>query len=66
MYYENEESTGVKRIIEPTTEETSAEIIANYRVKKGLKYNIPSMLDLKHGYLTDKEKKILQFWMSLQ
>ena len=66
MYYENEESTGVKRIIEPTTEETSAEIIANYRVKKGLKHNIPSMLDLKHGYLTDKEKKILQFWMSLQ
>ena len=48
----------MNRIDEPAIEESPAEIIANDRLKKGLKYEIPSILDLKHGYLTDEEKKI--------
>ena len=37
LYHANEENTGVERIVEPMTEESPAEIIANDRVKKGLK-----------------------------
>ena len=47
----------MNRIDEPTTEESPEEIIVNDRVKKGLKYEIPSILDLKHGYLIDEEKE---------
>ncbi len=59
-YHANEDNTGVNRIDEPATEESPAEIIANDRVKKGLKYDIPSILDLKHGHLTDEEKEFFR------
>ena len=55
LYHASEKNTGFERIVEPTTEESSAEIIANDRVEKGLEYNVPSILNLKHAYLTDKE-----------
>lgn len=55
-YHANEDNTGVNRIDEPTSEESPAKIIANDRVRNGLKCKIPSILELKHGYLTDEEK----------
>ena len=65
-YHANEENTGVNRIDEPASDESPAEIIANDRVKQGLKYKIPSILELKHGYLTDEEKDFFREELNIE
>ena len=62
-YYANEYHTGGEIIVEPTMEESAAEIIVNERTQKGLKYELLSILDLPSGYLTVEEKEY--FWETL-
>ena len=49
----NEEKTGVVRAVEFENEDTK-EKIANERIRKGLRYKVPSILDLKSGILNDE------------
>ena len=51
-FYANEDRKGIIRIIELENEETLADMIANDRIKRGLKYNVQSILSLREGELT--------------
>ena len=51
-FYANEDRTGIIRIIELENEETPADMIANDRIRRGIKYNVPSILSLREGELT--------------
>ena len=45
----NEDNTGALRVTEFENEDTQAKIKSNERIKKGLKYEAPSILELKLG-----------------
>ena len=54
-FYPNQDKTGVIRVEELENERTTAEQIANERIKKGLKHKVPSILKLNSGELIDEE-----------
>ena len=51
----NEDNTGIVRVKKFNNEDTQAQKIANERIKKGITYNVPSILELKTGKLTDEQ-----------
>ena len=54
-FYPNRERTGVVKVVEFENETTPAEQIANERIRKGLKYKIPSITELNRDKLTDRQ-----------
>ena len=54
-FYPNRDKTGIVRVVELENETKPAEQIANSRIRKGLKYKVPSILELKTGKLTDEQ-----------
>ena len=59
-FYPNRDKTGVVRVVELENETTPAEQIANIRIRKGLKYKIPSISQVKTGKLTDEQIEFLR------
>ena len=59
-FYANEDRTGVLRITELENEETPDDQIENARIRRGLKYKVPSILCLQVGDLTEKQKEYFQ------
>ena len=59
-FYPNREKTGIVRVVELENETTPAEQIANIRIRKGLKYKIPSISQVKTGKFTDEQIKFLR------
>ena len=49
----NEDNIGVVGVTKFNNEDTQAQNIANERIKKGIIYNVPYILELKTGKLTD-------------
>ena len=78
-FYANEDRTGIIRITELENELSPADVIANERIRRGLKYKVPSIMSLQEGDLTDEQKEfflenmddekmddeILEFWQSI-
>ena len=73
----NADNTGVDKIEEPVDDASAAEIVANERIKTGLKYEIPNIEDLRGVRMTKAEKEffreylddekvtdeVLEFWL---
>ena len=56
-FYANEDRTGIIRITELENELSPADVIANERIRRGLKYKVPSIMSLQEGDLTDEQKE---------
>ena len=54
-FYPNQDKTGVVRVLEIENETIPAHQIANERIRKGLRYKVPSILNLKKGTLSDEQ-----------
>ena len=59
-FYPNQDKTGVVRVEELENWRTTAEQIANERIKKGLKHKVPSILKLYSGEHSDEKIEFLQ------
>ena len=59
-FYANEDRKGIIRIIELENEETPVDMIANKRIRRVLKYKVPSILSLREVELTEEQKELFQ------
>ena len=76
-FHANADNTGVDKIEEPVDDASAAEVVANERIKTGLKYEIPNIEDLRGVRMTNAEKEffreylddekltddVLEFWL---
>ena len=62
-FHANEDNTGVKKVVEPLEDTSAAEMVANDRIKKGLKYNVPNILQLKHAKMSKEEKDFFKAYL---
>ena len=65
-FHANEDNTGVKKIVEPLEDTSAAEMVANERIKKGLKYNVPKILQLKHAKISEEEKQFFKAYLDVE
>ena len=54
-FYPNQDKTGVVRVLEFENEIIPAHQIANERIRKGLRYKVPSILKLNKEILSDEQ-----------
>ena len=59
-FHVNAENTGVDKIVEPVESTSAAEMVANDRISKGLKYDIPKLCDFAHVKLKTSEIEFLR------
>ena len=76
-FHANADNTGVDKIEEPVDDASAAEVVANERIKSGLKYEVPNIEDLRGVRMTNAEKEffreylddekvtdeVLEFWL---
>ena len=41
-------------------------MVANERIKKGLKYNVPKILQLKHAKISEEEKQFFKAYLDVE
>ena len=59
-FHANADNTGVDKIEEPVYDASAAEVVANERIKTGLKYEIPNIEDLRGVRMTNAEKEFFR------